>query len=218
MAKSPERAIGPTSYSILGLLALRSWTAYELTKQMGRTLHHFWPRAESGIYREIKRLVDRRLAVADTEAVGRRSRTRYTITDEGRIALGSWLATPHEPGLLESEALVRILLGDQGTKDDLLVTMQRMAEEADELRTQMVTLVRHYAGGTGEFPERSHINHLVAKFLLDLSDLVSDFTRYGREVVTAWPDTAGRPPDEATMERLRELIQNRSTGAARASS
>ena len=34
-----ETTLTTTSYAILGLLALRSWTAYELAKQMKRTLH-----------------------------------------------------------------------------------------------------------------------------------------------------------------------------------
>ena len=40
-----QRNLSTTSYSILGYLAIRPYTAYELTKQMGRTFHHFWPRA-----------------------------------------------------------------------------------------------------------------------------------------------------------------------------
>ena len=40
------RKLTPTSYAILGLLALRPWSAYELTKQVRRSLHFCWPRAE----------------------------------------------------------------------------------------------------------------------------------------------------------------------------
>jgi PadR family transcriptional regulator, regulatory protein AphA len=38
-----------TSYVILGHLALRSWSTYELAQQMKRSTRHYWPRAESKI-------------------------------------------------------------------------------------------------------------------------------------------------------------------------
>ena len=47
-----------TSYALLGLLSLRSWTTYELAKQVQRSIGWFWPRAERKLYDEPKRLVD----------------------------------------------------------------------------------------------------------------------------------------------------------------
>ena len=34
-----------TSYALLGLLAVKPWTTYELAQQMDRTMSRFWPRA-----------------------------------------------------------------------------------------------------------------------------------------------------------------------------
>jgi len=36
-----------TSYAVLGLLAVRPWSSYELTQQMDRSLGRVWPRAVS---------------------------------------------------------------------------------------------------------------------------------------------------------------------------
>ena len=49
--------LSTTSYAVLGLLSLRSWTTYELAQQMGRSLDRIWPRAESKVYEEPKKLV-----------------------------------------------------------------------------------------------------------------------------------------------------------------
>ena len=68
-------ALTPTSYSILGLLALKPWTTYELAQQMERALGQFWPRAESRLYEEPKKLVAHGLARASSEMVGKRPRT-----------------------------------------------------------------------------------------------------------------------------------------------
>ena len=86
-----------TSYAILGLLAIRPWATYDLAKLMRRSLHFFWPRAESNLYAETKRLVDTGLAEAREEWNGDRKRTVYSITDRGRDALRDWLATPPAP-------------------------------------------------------------------------------------------------------------------------
>ena len=65
-----------TSYAILGMLAIKPWTTYELAKQMERSLKNFWPRAASRIYEEPKRLAALGLAKATADAVGKRSRDR----------------------------------------------------------------------------------------------------------------------------------------------
>jgi hypothetical protein len=40
-----KTAVDPPSYAVPGMLAVRPWSAYELTKQM-RRLAYCWPKAE----------------------------------------------------------------------------------------------------------------------------------------------------------------------------
>jgi len=75
-----------TSYAILGLLAVKPWTTHELVQQVDRSLRRIWPRAQSKLYEEPKKLVAHGLARATDDPVGRRRRTRYTITAKGRPA------------------------------------------------------------------------------------------------------------------------------------
>ena len=76
-----------TSYAVLGLLAVKPWSSYELTRQMDRSLGRIWPRAVSKLYEEPKKLVSHGLATASTEQNGQRTRTVYAITAE---AAGRW--------------------------------------------------------------------------------------------------------------------------------
>jgi len=78
-----------TGYAILGHLAMQPWTMYDLAAQMRRNVHFFFPRAESQIYEEPKRLVALGLATATQEANGRRPRTVYAITEAGRAEVAS---------------------------------------------------------------------------------------------------------------------------------
>src|SRR5262245_24409070 len=100
-SKSMAPALTSTSYAILGLLAIKPWTTYELAQQMERALGQFWPRAESRLYEEPKKLVAHGLARASAEMVGQRRRTIYTITPKGRRALAKWVPTPGEGPVIE---------------------------------------------------------------------------------------------------------------------
>src|SRR5919108_4109580 len=83
-----------TSYAVLAQLAVRPGSTYELARQRVRYFRYVWPRAESAIYREVKRLDAMGLVAAKREYVGKRPRTVYSITGPGRQVLREWLGTP----------------------------------------------------------------------------------------------------------------------------
>src|SRR5258708_3467039 len=70
---SPMRRSSSTANAILGLLALRpSWSTWELTTQLRRNMRFFWPRAESRIFAEPRRLESSGLPRTQTPCVGPR--------------------------------------------------------------------------------------------------------------------------------------------------
>jgi PadR family transcriptional regulator AphA len=99
-----------TSYALLGLLAVRPWTAYELTQQMRRSLHYVWPKSESLLYNEPKKLVEAGLARVTRQRRGDRTRAQYRITAAGVAAwpgTGPKTMKPDVPGCcLMAERLV----------------------------------------------------------------------------------------------------------------
>src|SRR5829696_7133374 len=96
-----------TSYAVLAQLAVRPWSTYELAQQRVRYFRYVWPRAESAIYREVKRLAAMELVAAKREYIGRRPRTVYSITEAGRQVLREWLATPVSPFAMDFEEMLR---------------------------------------------------------------------------------------------------------------
>src|SRR3954469_19505460 len=120
-----------TSQALLGLLSLRSWTTYELAKQVQRSVGWFWPRAERKLYDEPKRLAAAALAKSSAEMTGARPRTVYTITARGRKALQRWLDEPPVPPSLEFEGLVKVFFADNGSLEQLRSTLERIAETSD---------------------------------------------------------------------------------------
>ena len=132
--KVRPRALAESSYAILGHLALRPWSAYELTQSVRRSLRWFWSRADSRIYSELRKLADLGLATAQQEGPSSRPRTRYSITDQGRQLLAQWLATPSSRFLLHFEPLLRVHLASHGTKEDLLRSLQEARDVAADIR------------------------------------------------------------------------------------
>lgn len=196
-----RRPLTTTSFAILGLLAIRPWATYDLAKLMRRSLHFFWPRAESNLYAEPKRLVTAGLAEAREEWNGDRRRTVYSITDQGRETLREWLATPPAAARIESEAQLRLLYANYGSKDDLLRTIQSIEDDAQETIDHYAQLATEYARGEGLFPDRIHVNALVASLSIEQARAAVRWARSTRTAVDAW-ETTERPDVEWAAKTL----------------
>ena len=93
---------------MLGLLAERRRSGYELLKEFQSSLAHAWPASHSQIYPELARLAESGLVLQT--AAGARGAKFYEITDAGLTELRGWLrdATPTRP--TRNGALLRVLL------------------------------------------------------------------------------------------------------------
>ena len=201
-----------TSFAILGLLALRPWSAYELSQQMRRTVGEYWPRAERGIYDEPKNLVAHGFVAATVERQGRRERTVYAITPAGRAALRAWLAEPSEPPQFESEAMLRIAFAEHGDTDDARRTLRALREHAEERRYYVTGIARDYVEGRGPYPERVHVISVVMQFFADYFDLLETWAAWASEAIDAW-DNSDPTRSPAVFETLTAIAALRPTSA-----
>lgn len=194
-----------TTYALLGLLALRPWTAYELVGQTQRSMRFFWPRSEAHVYSEVKRLVRLGWAESIEETVGKRRRTRYAITAPGRAALGEWLGTAPAAPLLEIEALLRVFFADQGSVEQLIGSLHALRDQARALDDQGRALMTEIASDGGPFPERTHLFLPLAELYHDLLTLLADWSERTLAEVQTWESTADGHPTPAEVERLRRF-------------
>ena len=206
--KAMASKLTTSSFAVLGLLAIRPWAGYELTQQATRSLRFAWPKSERLLYAEPKKLVEHGLATAHDESVGRRARTVYSITDEGREALGEWTATTPQPPALEAEALLRLLFAENGSTDDLIAALDEMARDAREMYEQVATINTGYLAGEHPFPQRTHLSVLFATFQLELFDLMIRWVDFAKAEIATWPTTEGLGMTDRT-EALLEVIKDR---------
>jgi len=191
---STPPSLTTTSYAILGLLAVKPWTTHDLVRQVDRTLRRFWPRAQSKLYEEPKKLVAHGLARATDDPVGRRRRTRYTITAKGRRALAAWLQTPGQGPVLEFEQLLKIAFADSGSKADILANLAATRTWVLEQNEESLAAGRAYLEGRGPFPERAALNLLAGRFLTDYYVMMARWVRWAAELVDDWPDDVRSAP------------------------
>jgi PadR family transcriptional regulator, regulatory protein AphA len=186
MARPATTTTTTTSQAVLGLLALRSWTTYELAKQVQRSLGWFWPRAERKLYDEPKRLAAAGLAKSSAEMTGARPKTVYTITASGRKALRRWLSEPPEPPVLEFEGLVKVFFADAGSLDQLQTTLQAIAATSDVRLAELEDKVQQNEQPEVPFPERRAINQVALRFQIDHERAIGGWARWALEQVEGW--------------------------------
>ena len=192
-----------TSYAILGLLAVKPWTTYELAQQMKRAVGQFWPRAESNLYAEPKKLVALGLATSSKENVGNRPRTLYTITPEGQEALAEWVPGPAGGPQLEWEALLKVFFAEHGSKADLQATIEDTRTWTEERLAATLAIPRGYLQGQGPFPERLPWLLLSGQFLKEFTLAVGRWAEWAADVVEDWPDDIRQAePDWPTLEAM----------------
>lgn len=181
-----EKPLNTTSHALLGLLALKPWTTYELAKQVQRSLGWFWPRAERRLYDEPKALVAAGLATATKQQTGKRPRTVYAITTAGRRALRAWLDEPPAPPVVEFEAMVKVFFADGGTLAQLRRTLEHVEAAALERREALLAMIEGSRSGPYEFANRLPINALGLRYQLDHERHTAEWARWARTQTQGW--------------------------------
>jgi DNA-binding PadR family transcriptional regulator len=209
------------------MLATRSWTGYELTQQVRRSLRFVWGTSEGHLYREQKRLVSLGWATVEQEPAGRRTRQRYRITPAGRRALKAWHATPPEEPHLQVEGVLRAFYADSADPAELASAMRATASSTRAMLSELHGFVEEYLspGGPMEmlegsaprgpfrgremFPERLPAVALALDITTQLLHTVEEFFSRTADKVARWPTTSDRALVPETRARLESVTARR---------
>jgi DNA-binding PadR family transcriptional regulator len=108
-------------FALLGALADRPRTGYELLKHFEQSLAYAWPASHSQIYPELARLRDDGL-IEQTGAGVRNSKT-YAVTDAGLAEIRHWLRDTEPDRRVRSDAALRTfflwILEPEEARDEL---------------------------------------------------------------------------------------------------
>lgn len=195
-----------TSYAVLAQVAVRPWSSYELAQQRVRYFRYVWPRAESAVYREAKRLGSMGLIKGKKEYTGKRARTVYSITEEGKAELQKWLGTPVSPFSMDFEAILRIFIAPLGTKEELMGTLKQVYADNQEMLQFSGEVKQEFIDGINVTQDQTYIRALAVDFFTNLLITVDDWVQRTIEEVETWDDmTPSEEKNRRGLEKIKQL-------------
>jgi hypothetical protein len=134
---------------------------------------------------------------------GRRPRTTYSITRKGNEQLDAWLAAPPRATTLESEPLLRVLLGQLGSREQLARAVEQVEADAAALIDVAGTIADEYLAGTAPFQD--HVDHraFVFDYLATHAEGMRGWAERTKKAIAAWPGLS----DGERRDRALALIE-----------
>lgn len=125
-------------------------SGYDIGRFLERTVSHFWSESYGQIYPTLKALESEGLIRGRDDEADGRGRRSYRLTDEGLVALRSWLTEPPEPEVPRYEMSLKLFFADQlpveRTLEHLRAHRARHAGMLEEYRHQEAGLEGRLAG------------------------------------------------------------------------
>ena len=100
--------LSATAKVILGMLAARPRSGYEIKQLVDNSTRFFWAASYGQIYPELKRLEKAGLISGTDAPHGGRQRTVFDLTREGRKRAEEWISRPPEVFELRDEGLLKL--------------------------------------------------------------------------------------------------------------
>lgn len=193
--------LSTTAIAVLGLVGIRPMTGYEITQVARRTYRYLWPREESVLYEQPRKLEALGLLTGSLEPGKRRPRTRYTITQAGRDALAQWLATPAVVPF-DFEPAVRLILADQGTHKHALATLNSIGDWARTSLAEGLPNAEGILDGTAAFPDRHALNGINTLLVADLLLALLRWSTLAHDEMSKWES----PSNACGREQWKSLL------------
>ena len=133
---------------VLGLLAGRPLSGYDIKAIVDRSTRFFWAASYGQIYPELRRLEEAGLVEGKSSPTGGRKRREYELTAAGRAALLRWLEAPASMPELRDEGLLKLFFADALPREQAVEQLRmRRAGHAEFL-----ALLREIQARAGDDP------------------------------------------------------------------
>jgi DNA-binding PadR family transcriptional regulator len=100
--------LSATGKVILGMLAARPRSGYEIKQLVDSSARFFWAASYGQIYPELKKLEKAGLIAGDDSSRGARQSTTYRLTADGKRAAREWIRKPPEVLETRDEGLLEL--------------------------------------------------------------------------------------------------------------
>jgi DNA-binding PadR family transcriptional regulator len=100
--------LSATAKVILGMLAARPRSGYEIKRLVDSSARFFWTASYGQIYPELKKLEKAGLIAGTDSSQGARQRTTFKLTAAGKRAAHEWISRPPEVLEIRDEGLLKL--------------------------------------------------------------------------------------------------------------
>jgi DNA-binding PadR family transcriptional regulator len=138
-----DDGLSTTSYAVLGLLTWGdAMSGYDVMKLAERSIGYFWTPAKSHVYAELKRLAEAGYATErHVEQTTRPNKRMYSITPEGKSALGRWLVeAPIEPSPTKSVITLKVFFGNLMSASALRRQIEEIRRRDEDYRAELLAI------------------------------------------------------------------------------
>jgi PadR family transcriptional regulator, regulatory protein AphA len=139
--------LSATAKVILGMLAARPRSGYEIKQLTDNSARFFWAASYGQIYPELKRLEDGGLIAGTDAAQGARQRTVYKLTAKGKRAATEWINSEPQVFELRDEGLLELFFAGSIEPARTAEIARERAERATEIAAQLRALEEEVHGG-----------------------------------------------------------------------
>ena len=165
-------------HAVLGLLADRTASGYDLMKLFDSSLANVWPATQSQVYGELGKLAG--AGLLEVAAEGPRGRKEYMITERGIDELRTWLIDTQPDRTRRSDTLLRVFfLGVLGRVE----AVTYLSLEADRAGAEHAELERLEAAVEWGDDRISVYGRLALEYGLRLTAMQEEWAEWAREQV-----------------------------------
>lgn len=136
-------------HAVLGLLAEKPASGYDLLRQFDYSLTNVWPATQSQVYAELAKLADGGLVTVGAE--GSRGRKEYEITDAGRAELRHWLLEESPQRTRRSDLLLRVFFLGTVSPAEAKAFFERGVEYMGEYEDELHEVEKETEWGDDDF-------------------------------------------------------------------
>ena len=170
--------LSATAKVILGMLASRPRSGYEIKQLVDASARFFWAASYGQIYPELKRLEKAGLVRGADSSQGARQRTTFELTAEGWRAAREWIDSPPEVLEIRDEGLLELFFaGSIDPKRAAEVARERAAlsrAKAAELRA-ISEQIEDTGAPTGPKTEPDAGSLAVLRYGIEMSDWTAEW-------------------------------------------
>jgi hypothetical protein len=145
------------------------------------------------------------LITGRTEYTGKRARTIYSITGEGKEALREWLGTPVSPFAMDFEAMIRLFVAPLGTKEQIVTTLRQVRSDAEEMLRFAAGVKQEFLDGISVTQDQVYIRALAVDFFISLLHTVHAWAARTLAEIEAWDDLSPIGKNQRGIEIIRRL-------------